>query len=252
TPGVGSTFWFDLQVPEVAISIQPMSLKSTQHIIGYSGEKRKILVVDDRWENRSVLINMLEPIGFELQEATNGQEGLDRAVEFQPDLILADLIMPAMDGFEMTRRLRQLSELQTTNIIAVSANAFEVSRQKCLESGCNDFLTKPIQSQALFDKIKDYLNLSWIYDNTDELQSSGLASSQNPPSSPAEMVFPPRHELLPLYEAVLTGDVEAVEYELIRIQEVSVEYMSFVIRVLELAQEFDYEQIAQFIEPYLS
>jgi PAS domain S-box-containing protein len=251
TPGIGSIFGFDLQVPEIATSIQPMSVNSTRHIISYSGSRRKILVVDDRWENRSVLINMLEPIGFELQEATNGQEGLDKAVAFQPDLILADLIMPVIDGFEMTRQLRQLSALQNTIIIAISANVFETSQQKCRESGCNDFLPKPIQAQDLFDKIQDYLDLSWIYSESKELQLSGLESIHNLSSPSLEMVIPPSHELLALHQAVLTGDVGAVEYELTRLQEVSVEYISFALRVLELAQDFEYEQIAQLIEPYL-
>lgn len=249
TPGVGSTFWFDLHVPEIVTSRQPMSVKSTKHIIGYSGSRRKILLVDDRWENCAVLRNMLEPIGFELEEATNGQDGLDKAVEFQPDLILADLIMPVMDGFEMMRQLRQLSEFQNTIIIAISANAFEVSRRNSLECGCDDFLSKPVQAEELLEKIKDYLNLSWIYDNSEELQSSGIESSRNPPSSSLEMVIPPSNELLALYEAVLTGNVEGVESESIRLQELSLEYIPFVIRVLELAQNFEYEAIAKLIEP---
>ncbi|HEY9599361.1 MAG TPA: response regulator, partial [Cyanophyceae cyanobacterium] len=246
TPQVGSTFWFDVDLPSVSTQKNLTPVKSITTIINYSGEKRKILVVDDRWENCAVIINMLEPIGFELVEAANGQEGLEKAIEFQPDLILVDLVMPVMDGYQMTRQLRQFPELQNTIVIAISANAFEADCQKSLDAGCNDFLPKPIQAEELLKKIKNYLNLSWIYDNPEELESS-----QNPPSSSREIVIPPRNELLALHQAVLTGDVEGVEYESIRLQDVSPDYIPFVIRVLELAQDFEYEEIAKFIEPYL-
>ncbi|HEY9653777.1 MAG TPA: PAS domain S-box protein [Coleofasciculaceae cyanobacterium] len=252
TPQVGSRFWFDVDFSLVSTPTNSTPVKSTASIVGYSGAQQKILVVDDRWEKCSVIINMLEPLGFELAEAANGQEGLKKAIEFQPDLILVDLVMPVMDGYQMTRQLRQFPEFQTTIIIAVSANAFELDRQQSLDSGCNDFISKPVQAQDLLDKIQDYLTLSWIYDNTKEFQSLGLESSDKPLSSSTEMVFPPRHELLALHQAVLMGDVEAVEYELIRLQDVGVEYMSFVIRALELAQDFDYEGIAKLIEPHLS
>jgi CheY-like chemotaxis protein len=244
TRGVGSTFWFELDVPEALTSIQPMSLKSTDNIIGYSGSKRKILVVDDRWENCAVIINMLYPIGFELFEAANGQEGLEKAVDFQPDLILVDLVMPAMDGHQMTRQLRQLPAFQDTIIIAISANAFEVDRQQSRESGCNDFLPKPVQVEELLNKIKTYLNLSWIYDE------AGRRTERNANSS--EMVIPPPEELIALYEAACGGDIEGVERECMRFQELSSEYSSFVISVLELAQSFEYEEITNLVDRYLS
>lgn len=130
TPEVGSKFWFDVDLLEISTSINSTTLKLTDKIIGYAGEKRKILIVDDRWENRTVLSNMLEPIGFELEEAVDGEDGLEKAVEFLPDLILVDLVMPVIDGYQMTQRLRQLSEFQQTPLIAVSANAFAVDQQK--------------------------------------------------------------------------------------------------------------------------
>jgi PAS domain S-box-containing protein len=244
TPGVGSTFWFDLDVPEALTSTQPMSVKLTDNIIGYSGSKRKILVVDDRWENCAVIINMLEPIGFELFEATNGQEGLEKAVECKPDLILVDLVMPVMDGHQMTRQLRQLPAFQDTIIIAISAHAFEADRQQSRESGCNDFLPKPVQSKELLNKIKTYLNLSWSYDDVGRRTQKSDHSSQ--------MVIPPPEELVALYEAACSGDIEGVEREGIRLQELSSEYILFAIRVLELAQAFEYEEIATLVDHYLS
>jgi PAS domain S-box-containing protein len=244
TAGVGSTFWFDLSLPEILTSTRPINVKSTERIIGYSGSKRKILVVDDRWENCAVLSNILEPIGFELEQAANGQEGLEKAVEFQPDLIFVDLVMPAMDGFEMTRQLRQLPQLKHTVVIAISANAFAIDRRNSLESGCNDFLPKPVQAEELLKKIKDYLNLSWVY----EQEGHPAKSTMNF----AEMVIPTPDELFALYEAANSGDIEGVEQECMRLQDLSSDYISFVLRVLELAQAFEYEEIARLIDRYLS
>ena len=82
------------------------------------GESPKILAVDDNWENRSVLVDLLSPLGFEIVEASNGREGLAKAQEFQPDAIITDLIMPEMDGFELIRRIRQSPLLKDTVIIA--------------------------------------------------------------------------------------------------------------------------------------
>jgi PAS domain S-box-containing protein len=254
TPKVGSRFWFDLDVPVVSMPMESTPVKLTNTIIGYSGSKRKILIVDDRWENCTVLINMLEPIGFELEQAADGQEGLEKAVEFKPDLILADLVMPVMDGYQMTRQLRQLPEFLDTIIIAISANAFAVDRLHSLESGCNDFLPKPVQAEDLLYKIQSYLNVSWIYEHEGKIQSQALGdeSSRNSQAALTEMVIPPKEELLVLYEAANTGYVQGVEQELIRLQQLNPDYTAFASTILELAVNFEYEEIAKLIDRYLS
>jgi PAS domain S-box-containing protein len=257
TPGVGSLFGFDLDLPEVSTPTQLMSMKTTDNIIGYSGSKRKILVVDDHWENRAVIINMLEPLGFELLEAATGQEGLEKAVECKPDLILADLVMPVMDGYQMTQRLRQIPEFQNTTIIAISASVFEAYQQKSQESGCQDFLPKPVQAEELLNKIKSYLNLSWIYDK-EGTRDWGVGhqdekrTSPQPPPSPSEMVIPPPEELLALYEAANSGDVEGVEQGAMGLKQLNPDYTPFATRILELAQDFNYEEIAKLVALYLS
>jgi CheY-like chemotaxis protein len=254
TPGVGSKFWFDLDVPVVSTPMKTITVESSETIISYSGSKRKILIVDDYWENLTVLINILEPIGFELEQAVDGQEGLEKAVECQPDLILVDLVMPVMDGYQMTRRLRQLSEFQDTIIIAISANVFESDRLRSQDAGCNDFLPKPLRAEDLLAKIKLYLNLSWIYDNESNAQSQTLGDELScyPQVEPTEMVIPPKEELLVLYEATNTGHVNGVKEEALRLQQLNPDYSPFATRILELAADFEYEEIANLIDPYLS
>ncbi|HEY9601766.1 MAG TPA: PAS domain-containing protein [Allocoleopsis sp.] len=251
TPGVGSVFWFDLTLSDVLISPPPRSITSSDRIIGYSGSRRKILIVDDRWENRAPIVQMLEPIGFELLEAATGQEGLEKAIEFQPDLILADLIMPVMDGFEMTRRLRQLPEFQHTIVIAISASVFAAYQQNSRESGCQDFLPKPIQVEDLLNKIKNYLNLSWIYGNRHETlfrDSGNNKLGSYPQHCLAEMVIPSSEELQALYEAAISADVEEVEQTANQLKQLNPDYIPFATRILELAKEFDYEEIANLVE----
>ena len=240
-PGSGSTFWFDLDLVEGSSFIDSISV-SPHNIIGYQGEKRQILVIDDRWENCAVLVNMLEPIGFQICEAADGKEGLEKAVEFKPDLIITDLVMPVMDGLEMTRKLRQIPEFHNTIIIAASANVFQVDRQQSLEAGCNDFLPKPIQSEDLLAKIKDYLNLSWI----DETQEE----SPTPETLPTEMVMPPFEQLITLYKSAYVGYTDLVEKEAIRIQQSYPESTIFTNRIIELIQDFETEIIVNLIEEH--
>ena len=99
-------------------------------LLGFKGERRKILIVDDNPQNRSLLTNMLTPLGFDVQEAVNGQNGLEKTIQFEPHLILIDLRMPVMDGFETIRRIRELPTGQDIVIITISATVFENKQQK--------------------------------------------------------------------------------------------------------------------------
>ncbi len=164
TYGEGSKFWFDLDLPEVTSWIESEPSKLDQNVIGYQGKQQTILIVDDRWENRAVIVDLLAPIGFKLIEASHGQEGLEKASEFPPDLIITDLTMPVMNGFEMTQSLRESEEFKDALIITSSASVFSFDRQKSREAGCNDFLPKPVQASELLEQLQNYLRLEWIYE----------------------------------------------------------------------------------------
>ncbi len=243
--GAGSTFWFDLDLEQGSNSIDAIPAL-THNIIGYQGEKRKILLIDDRWENCAVLVNMLEPIGFEICEAADGKQGLEIAIEFKPNLIITDLLMPVMDGLEMTQKLRQLPEFKHIVIIAASANVFEIDRQKSLEAGCNDFIPKPIQAEELLDKIGDYLNLSWMVENQEATQPPVLEELP----TEIELVMPPFDQLITLYRSAYVGHTDLVEQEAIRIQQSYPEASTFANRIIELSQDFETEKIVNLIEQY--
>lgn len=161
--GRGSKFWFDVELLEAGNSEKTASLPQQETIIGYRGHRRKILVVDDRSENRSIIANMLQPLGFEVYQAQSGQSGLEKAVEIEPDLIIIDLAMPGMDGFEFLQKLRQDPQLAETIAIASSANVFKSEQQKSLDFGANAFLPKPVDSGTLLDLLQKHLSLTWVY-----------------------------------------------------------------------------------------
>lgn len=163
--GKGSTFWLDLDFPIVASlkSVESDRTTPEPRISGYLGEQRTVLVVDDEPHNRSTIVQILEHLGFAAIEASNGQEGFEKAIETQPHLILVDLQMPILDGFEMVVRLRQQEKLPHIPIVAWSASVLESDRHKILQTGCDDFLDKPLQLKSLLAKLENYLQLQWIY-----------------------------------------------------------------------------------------
>lgn len=248
TYGQGSKFWFDLDLPEATQGFELEQAKSAQIVIGYQGKNRSVLIVDDRWENRSVIVNMLKPVGFEVFEAGNGQEGLEKAQADHPDVIITDLIMPVMDGLEMAQRLRQSDTLKDVIIFASSASVFSFDRQRSRDAGCHDFLPKPVQLDELFDQLKHYLGLEWIYGPTDATPSE----SQTSTPSTTELIFPPVEELKVLYKAAKRGDIVGIQEEANRIKLLDLKYGAFADRIHELAESFDDETIIKLVKPHQS
>lgn len=243
--GVGSTFGFEIDIPEATAIADVSSTQLSAAITGYEGVRRRVLVIDDCDDNRSVIVNLLMPIGFYLIEAINGQEGLEKALQFQPDLIIADLVMPVMDGFEMIRQLRQLVAFQTTPILASSASVLEFDRQRSQQAGYDDFLAKPIQVEELFESLQKYLKLAWICNNETSVEiNQSLDDSE-------ELVIPSGETLTMLYEAALIGHIERITQQATCLKEQHSIYARFATKVLQLAEQFDDEAVLQLIEPYL-
>lgn len=167
----GSHFWFELELPQVVDNLVKPHENST--ITGYHlqiDEKLKVckvLIVDDKWENRTILSKLLIPLGFEVQEAEHGAQCLEKAAVWLPDVILLDLLMPVMDGFETVQHLRTQEEFKNTLIIAVSASAFDYHQHASFASGCDDFVAKPVQIEELLHCLQKHLQLSWITEVTE-------------------------------------------------------------------------------------
>src|SRR3990167_5537251 len=111
--------------------------------------KKKILVVDDNEDNREILVFRLQQLGFEVLVASNGKEAIETASQAKPDVILMDLRMPVMDGWEATRALRQTEWGKDLPVVAVSDHAMEEARRKALNKGCKEFIPKPVMDYAI-------------------------------------------------------------------------------------------------------
>jgi two-component system, cell cycle response regulator DivK len=118
----------------------------------------KILLVEDNEMNRDMLGRRLQRRGFELVIAIDGEEGIAKALSEQPDIILMDMSLPGIDGWEATRRLKAMLEMQAIPIIALTAHAMSGDREKALEAGCDDYDTKPVEFDRLLGKIESLLN----------------------------------------------------------------------------------------------
>ena len=117
---------------------------------------KKILIVEDVDLNRDLLVQLLED-DYEILTAVDGAAGLELAEKHRPDLILMDLSLPVIDGWEATRRLKADESLKDITVIAVTAHAMRGEEEKALAAGCDDYLTKPIHEDLLFDKLDRYL-----------------------------------------------------------------------------------------------
>ena len=243
--GVGSKFWFEISMP---ISVKENSttppVKPKPIATGYEGKRRKILVVDDSSDESYLMVAILQPLGFELIEASSGQEALEKAITHQPDLILTDLKMSGMDGFDLCRQLRSLPAFQETAILIASGGLLELEQHKDEQTGYTDFIAKPFLVEALLEKLQKYLGLSWIFSTEN--------SSLNPYSRESEdMAIPPGEELVSLYAAAQIGNFEEVVRQANRWQTLNSKYARFANTVLRFAEQYDDDAIALAIEPYL-
>lgn len=244
----GSRFGFEVPFPVVLVSNE-IQERMTRKVIGYQGEKRTILLVDDRKENRLVLQNMLEPLGFEIVVGEEGQQEVELARNIKPDLILTDLLMPNKSGFEAVQEIRQISDLNQIPIIVVSANLIDTVQKQSLDSGCNDFLSKPIDEEQLLKLLEKYLQLEWIYE---ELDSSGLDSLNLIDASLSEegkmLEIPPSEEMAILHQLAISGNMGKIKQRAVYLKELDQKYIPFALRLTSLAEEFEDEKIIKLVE----
>jgi signal transduction histidine kinase/ActR/RegA family two-component response regulator len=162
TPGQGSTFTLRLFLPELRGATAHVPLPP-RHRIGYAGPRRTILVVDNEEADRRLLADLLQPLGFLIEGAANGEQGLERAAELRPDAIFMDLAMPGIDGWETIRRLRA-TPLGAVPLAVVSANAFDQGLDNDVGLPAADFLVKPVRLPTLLDWLGRRLGLAWLDD----------------------------------------------------------------------------------------
>jgi signal transduction histidine kinase/ligand-binding sensor domain-containing protein/CheY-like chemotaxis protein len=235
--GQGSTFWFDVVLPITAVTEQqrPAPLRA---VTGYDGTQRTILVVDDKLYNRLVVRDLLEPLGFVVHTAENGQQAVDKAVELRPDAIVMDLVMPVKTGIEATQEIRQIREFNDLPIIAVSASVLEAEQEKSRVAGCNAFLPKPIRQELLLDTLATHLNLTWMY-------------AEPPATTETPLTPPPLKELERVYQFASEGRIFDIQAQAAHLETLDDAYVPFARRLEQLAKEFEIGRIKELIKPFM-
>lgn len=168
--GQGSVFWFDLDLPENGGAEESQDLETEDVIVGFKGHLRKILIADERYENRALLKEMLLPLGFGILESEDGFDVLAKAAQHHPDLILIDLTMPVLNGFEAIRHLRQMPAIGKVVVIGMSASVLPQIQEESRKAGSDAFLSKPLHFDDVLDRLQRYLKLEWVYGQDQEEQ----------------------------------------------------------------------------------
>jgi len=125
------------------------------------GLPKKILVVDDNQDSRELVVKVLKNKGYVMVEAVDGEEAVEKAVAEKPDLILLDISIPKLNGYEVTRVLKSREEFKSIPVVALTAHAMKGDRTKALEAGCEGYITKPINVRELPAQVKSFIRGRW-------------------------------------------------------------------------------------------
>ncbi|HVT74138.1 MAG TPA: PAS domain S-box protein [Lacunisphaera sp.] len=239
--GWGSRFWFEVPLPASTRAMPPPAT-APRRITGYTGPRLRVLVADDHPANRSLLVDLLQPLGFEVATAADGRAAVDQAAALRPDLVLLDLRMPRLDGFAAARAIRAAFPGGGPRLVGVSASAFEPDRQACLDAGCAEFLAKPFRDEQLFAILERQLGLRWIY------AESPAGETSSP--FPAVVHAPTPADAEALHELACKGDVIGVRAYAQKLAAQDARLAPFAQAVTELAARFKMKAIRQFVGRY--
>jgi PAS domain S-box-containing protein len=259
--GTGSLFWFDIPLPEIK-GFTYLNLSQQATIIGYKMKENgnrepensnknsfsfQILVVDDKWQNRAFLVNFLTDLGFKVFEANHGKEALDFALKNSLDIIITDLVMPVMDGFNLACEIRKSAHLKNLIVIATSANVFEHQQQKSLEVGCDAFIGKPIQTEHLLILLQKYLPLEWVYD---EGKKSSY-SIEEPMTLLEPLIGPSPKQAAILFKFIKSGNINKIIENVTQLEQQEEKLSIFSNEIKKLANHFEMSKLKELVEPYL-
>jgi signal transduction histidine kinase/ActR/RegA family two-component response regulator len=244
TPGSGSRFTVEIHV-QSGHELLPSSHTAAPVVVGYEGARRRILVVDDKADNRAILGSFLRDLGFNIEEAADGETAVEVAARTRPDAVFMDLVMPQMDGFEAIRRLRLDRSLADLRIIALSASAYDTTRAQSVSAGCDAFLSKPLRLEQIVEVLGRELDLEWKR----QRQNGHHASVASPPIG-MEMLAGFSPELArELYELALLGDVRELMRRLSEIRGHDKRLGEAVSALEQLGRDFDMRGLRAALKP---
>jgi len=209
TLGKGTTFAFNIQIATSSAS-EIQTAQETRKVIGLAPDQPdyRILIVEDNLENRLLLVKLLTSVGFSVCEAENGQEAIALLSSYSPHLILMDMRMPVMNGYEATRQIKAHLKGQATAVIALTASALEEDREAILSAGCDDFMCKPFREESLWEKIAQQLGVHYLYEESEVRGEDEAVRDESIPSDESlkyHLSQMPREWVEKLYQAALKG-----------------------------------------------
>ena len=244
--GQGSQFFFTVDFPLTQEWGAQKKGNDIANILGYEGDQHyTILVVDDRWENRAVLSNLLSPLKFTILEADNGQEGLRVLQNQLPDLVITDLAMPVMDGYEFLRHIRKTEAMKDIQVIVSSASVSQDDQALALNCGGDAFLEKPIDATALFQLVAKFLHLTWSRKTLPKDRAIEKMSLSN-------VILPARHKLEDLLLWVKKGRLQKIKVELKQLKSSDKNYTDFVNSLFPFVQQVQFEELEEILQAYLT
>ena len=239
TPQEGSVFRIRLFLPE-STSGQATPELPLSNRIGYIGIRRRIMVVDNEKVDRVMLQSVLDPLGFQVEQAASGYDCLQRLPGFAPHLIFMDLGMPGIDGWETIRRIRA-QYAAPVHIAILSANAFDQGLENDVGVSPEDFIVKPLRVDELLDWIGRKLELEWVSADTP------LPTPPPTPHHPAPLISPEREYLSALDELINLGYVRGLLNKLGEIERLDPVYGEFVRVMRELARQFQFAAMKEIL-----
>ncbi|MDZ8055411.1 MAG: PAS domain S-box protein [Aulosira sp. ZfuVER01] len=248
--GQGSTFSFDIQV-NLATPLKVTPKLSRGRVLKLAADQPtyRILVVDDRKENRDLMMQLLGGVGFEVEAASNGQEAIAMWQKWQPQLIWMDMRMPVMNGYDATKEIRARERSLETNshtvIIALTASAFEEQQASILAAGCDDLIRKPFREQIIFEKIAEYLHLSYLFseessENITDKKSENVQYSMLDIHSAITIM--PTEWIGELHQAAIAVDGERI-FQLI--EQIPQSHADLAEKLLNLVRSFCFDEILE-------
>lgn len=244
-PGNGAIFEFHVRVTPLSAP-ELVDSRPARQVVGLADGQAdvRVLVVDDSWENRQLLVQLLRPLGFQVQEAENGRQAVQMWQHWQPQLVLMDLHMPVMDGYEATQKILAESNGREPVIIAVTASAFAEERQSILDAGCHDFIRKPVQTPQMLDAIHTHLGVDYRYADLEaEAAPPAFAATEDGPPASLANLPPVLHQQLA--QATAQADMGQVEKLLLEVKKLDPALAETLNR---LADDFEYGKILAWLQ----
>jgi signal transduction histidine kinase/DNA-binding response OmpR family regulator len=241
-PGRGSLFAVEVDATEIDESADAHH-RTAERVVGYQGRKRSILIADDKAENRHILGSFLRSLGFEVREAADGRQALEEAARARPDLVFMDLVMPTIDGFEATRRLRRMPGFGGVPIVAVSASAFDITRSQSEQAGTDAFLAKPVKLDEVVAIMGRLLSLEWTCNGDSQNRVHAVAA---PPAGGEPL---PTEVVDELHQLALMGDVCALTERLDALEREQRMTPDALDALRGLARNYDMKAIRAYLRP---